>query len=131
MVKRSHRFQNTTLPMRTMKREKAMQQPNGMPRIKDVIAQVKRDQPPVYANHAQISMTNNEIFLDFFRIDPLVEGGVSVEAVHVNRVIIPHSLGKGFATAIANVIAQYEEDHGTKVPNFRVPEGSEKIKIWE
>lgn len=94
---------------------------------------------PMYANHAQVTLTNNELVLDFYYLSPdpaIITGKThsrSKEAIalHVQRTVAPLSLAKGLATAIANVVAVFEAEKSTTIPTTRTRMPEDKITIWE
>ena len=94
-------------------------------------AKVEQDRNDIYANYASISATANELFIDYFMISPKIASTSDVQIEHVKRVVTPISIAKGLASAIANTIAQYEEDTGNTLPNTRDSADTDKIKIWE
>jgi hypothetical protein len=94
-----------------------------------LIAKVKELGPSTYSNHMQCLITSHEIFLDFYSVTPNPNAD-NVEVKHVQRIILPLDLGKGTATALANVIAIYEEDHHITLPSSRSPQEDDKITIW-
>ena len=83
-----------------------------------------------YSNFAQVSISNFELIIDFYQLQPTPGRNPPVSAVQVHRVLIPLSLGKGLATAMANVIASYEAENNVVIPNGREPDPTDKIKIW-
>lgn len=89
------------------------------------------ENPDLYVNHAQIVITNNEIVVEFYYLSPTnIVTNLQVKATLKQRIILPHALGKGLATALANVIASYEDDNETVLPNNRIKAEDEKIVIW-
>ena len=84
----------------------------------------------VYANHVQVVLTNNELFLDFYYISPQASEEIPVKAVYAGRIIAPVGMAKGIATALANVVANHEEKHGIVMPNSRKSDQEDKITIW-
>jgi hypothetical protein len=90
-----------------------------------------RPAPTVYANHAQFSMGENELYLDFYRIEPEPADPRNVQAFLVQRVAIPHGLAKGLATAVANLVAGFENALGIAIPLNRTPDPNDLIKIWD
>lgn len=86
----------------------------------------------LYANHAQFSMTTHEIIIDLFKISPVPGSNPQhVKSEYLQRIFIPHSLGKGFATALANIIDSYERDNNVQVQNNRTPPKEDTIVIWK
>jgi hypothetical protein len=73
----------------------------------------------------------NEIFIDFYHLQPTPGDPSNVQGLFIERVVLPIGLGKGFTTGLANLIAGYEKALGVVVPNNREPEPSDTIKIWE
>jgi hypothetical protein len=103
--------------------------------VDDLIAKAKTDEtrPDLYCNFTQIVITNSEIFLDFYYLSPRqgkVVAQQSIDATRMQRVILPLSNAKGLATALANVIAQYEVDHDTVLANQRPTQEGDTITIW-
>lgn len=91
-----------------------------------------------YANHVQVSITNSELILDFFFISPELNPLQSTRSglkqgklVHVQRTIVPLSLSKGIASAIANVVAEYEKNQKIVLVNSREAQPDDLIKIWD
>ena len=85
--------------------------------------------PPVesglYFNHAQVTLSSNELTIDFFYISPKIDSlisGQEKEATvnHIQRFIAPVSMAKGLANAIANVVANYEADNDIVLPTTRI-----------
>src|SRR4030067_1929474 len=64
----------------------------------------------LYANHAQFTVTDKEVNLDFYFVG--VSPTATIEASFTQRIVIPHALAKGFATGLANAIASYEAGQG-------------------
>jgi len=91
-----------------------------------------------YSNHIQVSLTNTEMIIDFFIVGPelaLPSPGAYSHTqkgkfIHVHRAIAPLPLAKGLASAIANVVAEYEADHQETLSNSRLPLPEDKITIW-
>lgn len=94
-------------------------------------AQDRRETSIAYANHAQFSVNINEIFIDLYQLGPRPGDPSKIEVVLTQRVVIPVSLGKGFATGLANLIAGLERETGKLVPNNREPDPDDTIVIWE
>lgn len=93
---------------------------------------IPTDRPEIYANHAQVVVTANEIIIDLFELSPMLKDKYQkITAIHMQRILLPLSLGKGFATAIANTIAAFEADNGFILPNNRTPDPDDKIVIWK
>lgn len=88
------------------------------------------DTPDIYANHIQVAISNNEMFLDFFYVKPSLEDATKPVITHVQRTVSPVAMAKGLASALANVIAKYEEDHNLTLPSSREPDPDDKVKIW-
>ncbi len=83
---------------------------------------------PLYANHAQFLMSDKEISIDFYFMGLSHQG--KAEAVFLQRIVVPLVLGKGFATGLANAIANYELGENVILPNSRSPFPEDKITIW-
>ena len=73
--------------------------------------------PNLYANHARISLTQFEAFIDLYQIGPVV-GGVAPIVVHVQRFIIPLNALKGFMEGFESVISTYERDMQITLPSY-------------
>lgn len=82
----------------------------------------------LYANHAQFVISDKEVLIDLYFVG--FSYNAKVEAVFLQRVVIPHTLAKGFATGLANAIASYESGQGVILPNQRQPLSDDKITIW-
>lgn len=92
--------------------------------------QASKDIPnKFYANYAEFSMTNSEVYMDFYLINPS-PGRKDLKADPVARILIPPSLVKGFVTAVANMVDHHEKAIDTEIPNSRTPLESDTIKIW-
>ena len=101
--------------------------------VADIVSKAKMgENPDIYANHAQIMVTNSEIIIDFYKIAPVPEkhGAMPVSAERVQRLLLPHSLGKGLVAALANSIANFQNENNVEFPNNRVPDENDKIKVW-
>lgn len=83
----------------------------------------------IYANHIQMTITANELFVDFYYISP-ASGKSTPNTEHVQRAILPMNVAKGLATALANVVAKYEAENNITLPNSRDPDPDDKITIW-
>ena len=88
------------------------------------------DNPDLYINHARFLVTSSEIVIDLYKISPGQREELSVKAEKIQRLILPHSLGKGFVEGLANAINIYEEDNKVKLVNSRVSGPRDKIKVW-
>lgn len=86
--------------------------------------------PDLYANHAQVSITANELFLDFYYISPKLSEPTKPVAKLIQRVVVPIGLGKGFTSAIANVIANFEAANNITLPLSREPQEEDRINLW-
>lgn len=84
----------------------------------------------VYANHIQVTLTANELLLDFYYISPQPHKAEPVKMLHIGRMISPVGMAKGLATALANVVANHEAAHDLVLPNLRTPNPEDKITIW-
>jgi hypothetical protein len=94
-------------------------------------AQVIADEQGTYANYIQMSLTNNDAVFDFYQIAP-VTGKPLPKAFMVQRMVIPLSLLKGFTTALANSIAQFEIDNKDVIlPNSREKQPGDQFEIWK
>lgn len=85
----------------------------------------------IFANHAQFSINLNEIYIDFYRLEPNRKDPTVPHPIFVKRIVIPNSLGKGFATGMANLVAHYEKETGKILPNQRTGFPDDTISIWE
>jgi hypothetical protein len=88
------------------------------------------DSPDIYANHAQFTITVNEIIIDLYKIFPDHKSKIGVSSERLQRVFIPHSLGKGFVEGLANAIQNYQDDTGNQLVNNREKTENDKIKVW-
>lgn len=91
------------------------------------------DREDIYSNHAQVVVTDGEIIIDFYKLGPgkRMKEGYPLEATRVQRVYLPHSLGKGLVDAIANSIINYQEKSGIELPNHRDKRDTDKVNIWD
>lgn len=102
--------------------------------LEEILANAsKGDYVDIYANHAQFVVTDNEIVIDLFKLSPenKPENQPQVDAVRVQRILLPHSLGKGFVNALANAIVMYEENSGNHLPNNRGRRDTDKVNVWK
>jgi Protein of unknown function (DUF3467) len=81
----------------------------------------------IYSNYVQFSVTTNEIILDFYYLVPPISDMSSVKATHLQRVIVPHTIGKAFAKTLGNVISTYEEEQGIKFTDIVSPDETPKV----
>ena len=101
--------------------------------VAEIISKAKiGDNPDIYANHAQIMVTNAEIIIDLFKIspDPAKQTTMKISAEMVQRILLPHSLGKGLVDALANSIANFQIENNIEFQNNRKPDVNDKIKVW-
>ncbi|MEW6241346.1 MAG: DUF3467 domain-containing protein [Chloroflexota bacterium] len=84
----------------------------------------------LYANHAQFAVTDKEVYIDLYFVGLSPNSYTQAEARFLQRVIIPHALAKGFATGLANAVANYETGEGVIFPNQRQPSLDDKVTIW-
>lgn len=92
----------------------------------------KLKEPPIsgYSNHVQVMLSINELILDFYKLSPAASSKTfSLEPVQ--RIIMPLSQVKGLATALVNLIADFEADHETTLPNMRTKSENDRITLWE
>ena len=89
--------------------------------------------PRTYSNHVQFTINLNEIFIDFYRLEPTPGNPTanSPEVTLLHRMVIPIGLGKGFATGMANLIAGFEKATGLVTQNNREPDPEDVIVIWK
>jgi hypothetical protein len=101
-------------------------------RIQDLINSSNRDEqrPDFYANYVQVSLTNSELFLDFYYLAPDTQKSPPLAAKFVQRVICPQAIAKGLASAIANTVVSYEMDNGVVLPLQRPPSPDDQVVIW-
>ncbi len=102
--------------------------------IKEVLATATlSENPDIYANHAQFLVTNSEIIIDLYKLSPdvRVNKKLKVTATRIQRLILPHSLGKGFVEGLANAIASFQDNQGVELVNSRGKDPSDRIKVWE
>ena len=89
------------------------------------------DNPDIYINHARFMVTSSEIVIDLYKISPLQGEDLTVKSERVQRLFLPHSLGKGFVEGLANAINNFEEDNNVKLINSRARAPRDKIKVWD
>ncbi|MDP2965234.1 MAG: hypothetical protein Q8N39_04240 [Pelolinea sp.] len=86
----------------------------------------------VYSNHAQFVIINNELFLDFYLIEPAKpEYTGTPAATLVSRIAVPIGMAKGIATGLANAIDRSEKSLKIKIPNQRGKHPGDSIEIWK
>ncbi len=86
--------------------------------------------PFSFANHAQIMIQGETLFLDFYILypSPGVDAKPTLRLVH--RIVLPLEQAKGFTSAIANMVASYELTTEKKLPNLRGDNPTDLMKIW-
>jgi hypothetical protein len=104
-------------------------------RISDYIAQAVNEtevHQSIYANHVQFTVAQNELYLDFYRIEPTphVSNGPPFP-VFLKRVIIPITLGKGFVNGLGNLIKAFENATNITLPNTREPQLDDEVDFWK
>lgn len=100
-------------------------------KISDLISSVKvPENPDIYVNHAQFAVSGNEVFVDLYFISPNPGDPHAVTAAFKQRIILPHTIVKGFATAMANSVARFELETNIVLPNQREQQPDDKITIW-
>ena len=97
--------------------------------IKKLIMSIEDFPDKVYANYAEFSMSNSEIFLDFYLINP-EPGNQDLKIDPAIRVLIPPALIKGFVAGLANMVKRHEMNTGIEIPNSRTPTKDDVIEIW-
>lgn len=68
--------------------------------------------PDLYCNHAQVSLSANDMILDFYLISPEVGNYEQLKAIHVQRIIIPLNMAKGLAGAVLEAVGMFEQQTG-------------------
>lgn len=97
----------------------------------DLLAKAKpADNPDLYANHIQVSISANELFIDFYYISPVVGNATKPIAKHIQRTISPIGMAKGLASALVNIVAIHEAEHNVTLPSTRDPDPNDKINLW-
>ena len=94
-------------------------------------AKDERETPATYSNHVQLLINQNEIFIDFYRIEPSSTDSPKPNVILAQRTIVPLGIAKGFATAMANLVDGLEKELGIVLPNNRKNVPTDTIKIWE
>lgn len=62
--------------------------------------------PPVYCNHVQMSVNQNEFLLDFYRLGPDRVNPALIQAAFIQRIILPANILKSFSDAISATVEQ-------------------------
>lgn len=75
----------------------------------------------IYCNHAQISLSINEMTIDLYLLLSKIGSSDEVIATHIQRVIIPLNMAKGLAGAITEMINNFEKETGIKLIDSRFP----------
>jgi hypothetical protein len=87
--------------------------------------------PGLYANEARFSVSQNEIIIDFYAIGPSARAIKEPEPIHIQRILLPIGIGKGFVTGLANSIARFEKALNVTLPNPRGKTEDDIIEIWK
>lgn len=86
----------------------------------------------VYSNYAQFVISDTELFLDFYFLEPPKPEYVGKPiATLVARVAVPNSMAKGITTALANVIENHDQIKKVKLINQRGKHPTDTIEIWK
>jgi hypothetical protein len=100
--------------------------------IVEILKQAKIcDTPDIYANHAQFVVTPSEIIIDLFKLAPDTKSKIGVNAERIQRIILPHSIGKGFVEGLANAINNYQQEAGVELVNTRSNEPNDQIRVFK
>ena len=118
---------------KTQKRGKKMSEPLKKVAIPDIISTANVNLcGTVYSNHAQFVIINNELFLDFYFIEPSKpEYKDTPMATLVSRIAVPVGMAKGIATGLANAIDNHEKILKLTIPNQRGKQPGDGIEIWK
>lgn len=87
--------------------------------------------PNIYSNYVQFNINPNEITIDFYELSSNPAQMAAPNTKHLQRVFIPAGLGKGFVSALANIIDIVEKDSGVVLPNSREKTESDVFEIWK
>ena len=99
--------------------------------ISELMGKAKSDiEFPNYSNHVQVYITQNELTLDFYYLSIQQGKKPNVQAKHTDRIVLPLNIAKGLASALANAIAQHEEDNEVTLPDSRGAQPSDKFNLW-
>ncbi len=82
-----------------------------------------------YANHVQIAISTNELFLDLYLVNPHPASS-ELQAEAIQRIVLPSGIAKGLASAIVNAIAGFEEETKINLPLQREPDPNDRITLW-
>ncbi|HSW63406.1 MAG TPA: DUF3467 domain-containing protein [Dissulfurispiraceae bacterium] len=93
-------------------------------------AEEKQQGPDIYSNNMQVYLTANEMVLDFFYITPMPGKHDTLKMQHMQRVLLPSSLAKGTASALVNVIKQFEQDTGVQIFDTRGKHDTDLVDLW-
>ncbi len=104
---------------------------NGF-QVSEIIKNATREvEAKCYANYAQFVVINNEIFLDFYFIEPNEKDLSEIPSAKlVQRMVMPSSIAKGLASGIANTVLQYEKISNTIIPDQRGKHEDDLIDFW-
>jgi len=101
-------------------------------KIEDILPSAKDvSGPVVYANHVQFVIGQNEINIDFYRIEPKAGRTLDAQALFIQRAIIPIGMGKGFVAGLGNAVARFEKANNITLPNQRGNDPEDILKIWD
>lgn len=87
--------------------------------------------PPAYSNHIRLSLTENELILDFYQIliSRVQPGSIDLSLIH--RLIVPSGNAKGLAEALVNVIVNTEQQQNIKLPLQRESQPGDRVQLWD
>ena len=87
----------------------------------------------IYSNHVQVSASLHDIGIDFFEMysgETDADDDEKPLGTHVQRVVIPASLLKGFTNVLANVVVQWEAQTGLLLPLSRGKRPDDMIEVF-
>jgi hypothetical protein len=90
-------------------------EPSGL-REHPVTVETLPDLLSIYANQVSLIRTDNELFVDFYAVEPTSTSDAI--ARHVSRIVLPLTAMKGLRDAIEEQIAGYEHEFGINLPNL-------------
>lgn len=96
--------------------------------VKDMVqrSENKQQGPDIYANHVQLSVSQYDVVLDFYRLSPTYKNLEKIEAALVQRIVLPLSAIKGLSGALNETIEVFERDTKIVLPDYH--KNSDEIK---
>lgn len=72
-------------------------------------AELEKNPAPIYANHVQVTASASELLFDFFRLGPDPLNQNKMQAVYLQRVIVPLERAEGISQAITMSVSSLKD----------------------